>query len=70
MAMGGGIRRNSGTELKLYLGCTGSTSAGGKYAKQRTQNTNTTVYRLQFILLFLMQQALGTVCITVNELHM
>ena len=26
MAMGGGIRRNSGTELKLYLGCTGSTS--------------------------------------------
>ena len=27
MAMGGGIRRNSGTELKLYLGCTGSTNA-------------------------------------------
>ena len=25
MAMGGGIQRNSGTELKLYLGCTGST---------------------------------------------
>ena len=25
MAMGGGIRRNSGTELILYLGCTGST---------------------------------------------
>ena len=28
MAMGGGIWRNSGTELKLYLGCTGSTIGG------------------------------------------
>ena len=25
MAIGGELRRNSGTELKLYLGCTGST---------------------------------------------
>ena len=29
MVMGGGIRGNSGTELKLYLGCTGSTDNHG-----------------------------------------
>ena len=38
MAISGGLRRNSGTELKLYLGCTGSTQdhIPGKHPKDHT----------------------------------